>query len=128
MTAIGTDPMSTTLKRTPYYFPIGLQLSRPKPQDEDDDDEGLEDDEPDVPPSYLDLIRTFQSRYVSVVDRAVNFRQEDTSFAAKLSAKERDIYYAAHEATTQFTQWRSGKEKQTATIHATSGKRKRHDA
>lgn len=61
-------------------------------------------------------------------DRAVNFRQEDTSFAAKLSAKERDIYYAAHEATTQFTQWRSGKEKQTATIHATSGKRKRHDA
>lgn len=32
MTAIGTDPMSTTLKRTPYYFPIGLQLSRPKPQ------------------------------------------------------------------------------------------------
>jgi hypothetical protein len=60
--------------------------------------------------------------------RAANFRQEDTSFAAKLSAKERDIYYAAHEATTQFTQWRSGKEKQTATIHATSGKRKRHDA
>ena len=40
----------------------------------------------------------------------------------------RDISYAAHEATTQFTQWRSGKEKQTATIHATSGKRKRHDA
>jgi hypothetical protein len=31
MTAIGTDPMSTTLKRTPYYFPIGLQLSLPKP-------------------------------------------------------------------------------------------------
>lgn len=31
LTAIGTDPMATTLKRTPYYFPIGLQLSRPRP-------------------------------------------------------------------------------------------------
>jgi hypothetical protein len=50
------------------YIDPSIQL-HPRHRDEDDDDEGLEDDEPDVPPSYLDLIRTFQSRYVSVVDR-----------------------------------------------------------
>lgn len=38
-------------------------------RDDYDDDAGLEDDEPDTPPAYEDLIRTFQSRYVSIVDR-----------------------------------------------------------
>lgn len=60
--------------------------------------------------------------------RAVNWRQEDTVFVSKLSVKEREIYYAAYEAATQFTQWRSGKEKKTPSIQAVRGKRKRYDA